>query len=83
MTLLVGFVLTIVHAYLARWVASFFVGDGTAHVAGFSFALGVGYAATGNINRALIEPRIALLSGALLGLTLIWYLFFKRAKANG
>lgn len=83
LSVLVGFILTSIHAFLARWLGSFLVDDGVARVSGFSFALGVGYSATGNIRISNWEPRVSLLLGVSLGLALIWYLFFKRAKANG
>ena len=79
----VGFVVTVLHGFLVRWVASFLVEDRAAYVAGFSFALGMSYVALGQISGPFLDMKIGALSGVVAGLALIWHRFFGRRRADG
>lgn len=70
--------------YFARWVATHFVSEDIAPVAGFSFALGSGgWASQRGIDAATSLQEGGLTLGSLMGLVLVWYFFFKREAANG
>lgn len=74
----------ILHAFLVRWVASHFVAMDTSNVAGFSFVVGMAYMVSSRINdEQQFAVKVAVSCAYLLALTVIWYLFFKREKANG
>lgn len=72
----VAFLLTIVGAYFARFLASFFLELRATNLVGFLFAAGqmafVGRFHDGGASQA------SAIAGGLLALVLVWYLFFKR-----
>jgi hypothetical protein len=76
-------VVVVLHGYLARWVAGSFVSEDHKDVAGFSFVLGMAYLALGQINDFSTELMLGASMGYIAGLTVVWYLFFKREKADG
>ena len=71
-------------AALGKFVADSLVTEGSAPLAGFAFACGVGFAGGfRGISPSSEAEHIALSLGIVAGLILVWYLFFKRVKANG
>jgi hypothetical protein len=71
-------------AALGKFVAQNLVSHEVAHVAGFAFACGVGFAGGfRGISPSSEAEFVTLSSGIFAGLVLVWYLFFKRVKANG
>ena len=76
-------VFVILHGYLARWIAGSFVPEGSKSIAGFSFVLGMAYMASGPISSMSTELKLAATLDYVLGVAIIWYLFFKREAANG
>ena len=82
--LLAGAFVIVIFGHLARWVASYFVSDDVTPVAGFSFVLG-GVMLGANRGMTLSTPavEIGLHIGLALGLVLLWWLFFRRERANG
>lgn len=71
-------------AGIGKLVARSLVADEVAHVAGFAFACGVAFAGGfRGISPSNEAELVALSMGIFAGLVLVWYLFFKRVKANG
>ncbi len=76
---------TVLSAYLARWIASHLVSEESTSIAAFSFILGGGSLVTLNLGVEASEDlqNTALALGTIVGASIIWFLFFKREKANG
>ncbi|MCP5396671.1 MAG: hypothetical protein H6918_08050 [Sphingomonadaceae bacterium] len=70
------------HGFLVRWVASFFVSNHKKDVAGFSFILGMAYIAAGPINELMPLDKLYASTGYVMGIGIIWFLFFKKEKAS-
>ena len=71
-------------ASLGKLVAGHLSAEGSAPVAGFAFACGVGFAGGfRGISPSSAAEHVALSLGIIAGLVLVWYLFFQRVKANG
>ena len=82
---LAAFVSTFLTAYLARWIAGYFVAQDVTSIAAFSFVLGGGSLVTLNIGVGASEAtqNAAFGLGTIAALIVIWYLFFKREAAHG
>ncbi len=76
---------TVLSAYLARWGASHFVSKESTSIAAFSFILGGGSFVTINFGAGASEDlkNTALALGTAVGVSIIWFLFFKREMPNG
>ena len=71
-------------AALGKLVAGSLVSQDAAPIAGFAFACGVGFAGGfRGISPSSEAELVGLSLGIFAGLVLVWYLFFKRVKANG
>ena len=71
-------------AAVGKLVARSLVSDEVADVAGFAFACGLAFAGGfRGISPSSDAELVALSLGIAAGLVLVWYLFFKRVKANG
>ena len=79
----VALLVTLIQAYVARWVASFLIEKRASYVAGFSFALGVSFASIGQIDTTYWDMTVGAICGVIAGLAWIWLRFFKREMANG
>ena len=78
----VAFLVTLIQAYVARWVASFFIEERASYVAGFSFALGVSLASISKIDTTYWDMTLGAICGVIAGLAWIRHRFFKREMAN-
>ena len=65
---------------VGHWVASRWLSDRESKVAGFAFSLGGGF--SGAFARDFGD-KWAILSGAIVGLALLWRAFFKREIEHG
>jgi|GEM_PF-2246266 len=77
---LAGMTLAVVTAFLVRWVATAFVSEKVAPYVAFAFTLGASSARA--INSTLPTFQIAAGIGGIVGLVMVWWLFFKRAETK-
>ncbi|PZU16384.1 MAG: hypothetical protein DI591_06960 [Citromicrobium sp.] len=77
------FIFVVVHGYLVRWIAGALAGDDKKNVAAFSFVLGMAYIASGPINNLDGALKLGASLGYIGGVSAVWFLFFKRVKADG
>ena len=78
-----AFLYVLAIAYLARWIAGSFVSEPKRDVAGFSFVLGMAFGVSGpisSLDNGIHQLLVSL--GYVLGLCVVWYLFFKRASTT-
>jgi hypothetical protein len=80
--LLFGGLVGVCNPMLYAWIASYFLSDDKANIAGFSFALGSFIACFGFVKTSYPELW-AFPIGVFLGLTVAWMRFFRTRELNG
>ncbi|MHA7818436.1 MAG: hypothetical protein ACX930_02190 [Erythrobacter sp.] len=80
---LVSLVCALVFANLGRFFLKGHVSTEAAWVGGMALVLGLAIGSAPIFEALSITTRTGIVAGYLLGLTVVWYQFFKREKANG
>ncbi|WP_338242231.1 hypothetical protein [Aurantiacibacter hainanensis] len=68
----------LIGAYLARWVASLFVTDYSASIAGFSFVLGVNITGAQRFADLSLGLTAWIMLAQIMGLACVFFIFFRR-----